>query len=57
MRNSFEKKSVELQALPFFSVIRHTQVTDRASGDMDDSGELPLVPQEVGVQLKEQVKR
>ena len=29
-----------LQALPFFSVIRHTQVTDRESGDIDDSGEL-----------------
>ena len=32
---------MELQALPFFSVIRHIQVTDWESWDMDDSGELP----------------
>ena len=40
VKNSIRKISVELQALPFFSVIRHTQVTDRASGDVDDSRKL-----------------
>ena len=40
VKNSIRKISVELQALPFFSVIQRTQVTDRASGDVDDSGEL-----------------
>ena len=41
VKNSIRKISVELQALPFFSVTRRTQVTDRVSGDVDDSGELP----------------
>ena len=47
VKNSIRKNSVELQVLPFFSFLRSTQVTNRASGDVDDSGELPLVPQEV----------